>query len=186
MALSVGTATQGNQPVDTARLMAIDRASSRESFADEGVRLSAADLYSSREPSLIASQRGSNRPRILVVEPDERLRCVVVAVLSSDELDVVETASGSVALALAQTWRPDVVVLDAELPDTDALTVCRSLKSSPRTRGVGIVLLTHPFRDVAVPPSSLELADVYLAKRFRIRDVQAAVHRLLRRGGTER
>jgi DNA-binding response OmpR family regulator len=158
--------------------------SSPEPFVGEGARPSAGELRPARHPSLIASQRGGSRPRILVVEADERLRCVVAAVLNSDELDVVETASGAVALALAQTWRPDVVVLDVELPDADGVAVCRSLRENPRTSAVGIVLMSHPFRDVDLPQSALQLADIYLAKRFRIRDVQTAVHQLLRRGGS--
>jgi two-component system, chemotaxis family, chemotaxis protein CheY len=74
--------------------------------------------------------------RVLVVDDDPAYRQWAARLLAG-EVDVVRTAAtGADALAVARRLRPDVVVLDVQLPDLDGFTVCRQL----REIGIQVVL----------------------------------------------
>src|SRR5579864_4612348 len=127
------------------------------------------------------SRQLESRPRILIVEAEDRVRHLLVAVLATGEFDIVETSSGSVALALAETWCPDILLLDVEVPDLDGPTVHRMLAQRPQTNGIGILLLTCPGSDIGPARAVMAVADVCLTKPFRIRDLRAGVRGLLLR-----
>jgi CheY-like chemotaxis protein len=55
----------------------------------------------------------------------------------------VETASsGPQALAMAQTSRPDAILLDVEMPGMDGYETCRRLKANPMTADIPVAFLT--------------------------------------------
>jgi len=68
--------------------------------------------------------------RILIVDDHELLREGLKSLLSREEdMEVVgEAAGGREALQLCRSLRPDVVVLDARLPDVDGVEVCRQIQ----------------------------------------------------------
>ena len=79
--------------------------------------------------------------RVLVVEDDSDIRSMIVALLQDDGFEARSVASGREALALAESWRPDVIVLDLVLSENEAWRV------SPEQRrlasvGVPIVLIS--------------------------------------------
>jgi two-component system KDP operon response regulator KdpE len=67
-------------------------------------------------------------PTVLVVEDDPRMRRYLRNALSDHHLRVIETQSGSEALAQASSHNPDLVVLDLGLPDIDGLVVTKKLR----------------------------------------------------------
>lgn len=82
---------------------------------------------------------------ILIVDDDEASLYVKRRLLSRHGYRVVEASTGTEALLLAGTTRPDVVMLDINLPDLTGFDVCRQLKKQPETRFMK-VLLTSAFR----------------------------------------
>ncbi len=75
----------------------------------------------------------------------------------------------------------DLVVLDRMLPGVDGLTVCRELRSNPRTRSVAIIILTALGDDSDVIGGLRKGADDYLTKPFSTNVLVARVQALLRR-----
>lgn len=70
--------------------------------------------------------------RVLYVEDDRIAALLFVEVFRDVPQFVVEVAeTGAEALQLAATWRPDVLVLDAHLPDTTGLTLLPHLRALP-------------------------------------------------------
>ena len=80
--------------------------------------------------------------RILFVEDDRTARDGYSAYLSGWGYDVEAVATGEDALARAAQWRPDVIILDMNLPDIDGWEVSRRLRASAATAAVPIVALT--------------------------------------------
>ena len=80
--------------------------------------------------------------RVLIVDDHELLREGLKSLLSREEdMEVVgEAARGHEAIALARELRPDVVVLDARLPDVDGVEVCRQLQEEMPE--VAVIFLT--------------------------------------------
>jgi CheY-like chemotaxis protein len=82
------------------------------------------------------------RPRVLIVDDDPlQLRLVSVA-LAQEGYDLDTTLSGTGALKLAQKRRPDLILLDVNLPDMSGIEVLQRLKASPQCSGVPVVMLT--------------------------------------------
>jgi DNA-binding NarL/FixJ family response regulator len=85
--------------------------------------------------------------RVLIVDDHSLFRRVVREVLDEHPLLSVvgEAITGAQALALALELRPDIIVLDMNLPDSDGITVTRQvMKSLPETR---VVILTIAAND---------------------------------------
>ena len=68
--------------------------------------------------------------RVLVVDDDAFNRKLVAACLRNDPLIVDEAADGLSALFMVFERRPDLVILDLELPRLDGLTIARSIRNS--------------------------------------------------------
>jgi DNA-binding response OmpR family regulator len=102
-------------------------------------------------------------PTVLIVDDEPNVVDVVRVTLEDDRIRVVAAADGAAALAVAVAERPDLVLLDINLPDYTGLEVCRRLRADPRLAGVRIVMLTAAQRtDVARGLAAG--ADRYLAK----------------------
>jgi len=117
--------------------------------------------------------------RILVVDDDAPLREVVRYALARSDFTVVEAADGEQALRVFAKYRPDLVVLDVNLPCLDGLSVCRELRASS---GVPILFLSCRGDEVD-RILGLELGgDDYVTKPFSPRELVSRVKAILRRG----
>lgn len=68
-------------------------------------------------------------PRVLIVDDHAPFRAVARVMLETGGFDVVgEAATGAEAISAATALRPDLVLLDVQLPDTDGFTVSRALR----------------------------------------------------------
>ena len=82
------------------------------------------------------------RLRVLLAEDDEDIRSVFEMVLG-ERYDVTCAETGAEALALAESVRPDVVLLDWTLPDISGEEVARRLRAMrPETESLPIVLVS--------------------------------------------
>ena len=80
--------------------------------------------------------------RILLVDDDPALRALLRATFEVADVAVVEAENAEVARRRIRAARPDVILLDVNMPGTTGLELCAELKSAPATRDVPIVLLT--------------------------------------------
>jgi CheY-like chemotaxis protein len=128
-----------------------------------------------------AHARGGER--IMVVEDDEDQREVVCINLSAAGYEPVPVASGDLALEAVRTQRPDVILLDANLPGTDGYTVCRLLKGDAGLARIPVLFITtrSSLDDRAV---GLTLgADDYLVKPVDMSELVLRIQVLLARRG---
>jgi two-component system response regulator MprA len=121
----------------------------------------------------------SEDPAILIVEDDQGVRESLVMVLEYQDYFLRSATSGEEGLDLAASDRPDLVILDINLPGIDGLETCRRLRS----RGFdGPVLMLTARRDVGDRVEGLDAgADDYLPKPFALEELLARVRALLRR-----
>ena len=121
---------------------------------------------------------------ILVVDDEPRIVRQARDYLEHGGFRVVEANDGKLALAQARQARPDLVVLDLNLPGMDGLDVCRTLR---RESDTPIIMLTARAEETD-RLIGLELgADDYITKPFGVRELLARVAAVLRRarGATE-
>jgi len=117
--------------------------------------------------------------RVLVVDDEAQIRVVLRAYLEREGYEVEEAATGKGALALATSFRPDLVLLDIGLPDMDGLEVLRQIRI---TSEVYVVMVTARAEEVDLLVGLSVGADDYVAKPFSPREVVARVKTVLRRG----
>ena len=118
-------------------------------------------------------------PRVLVVDDEPNIRELVQVALKFHGCAVTTGATGGDALRLAESDRPDLIVLDVMLPDIDGLEVCRRLRASDNE--VPIIFLTA--RDTTSESiTGLTLGgDDYITKPFSVEALAARVRAVLRR-----
>ena len=123
------------------------------------------------------------RIRVLIVDDHELVRAGLRALLAPDPgIDVVaEAATGSEAIALARERRPDVVLLDARLPDLDGAQVCRRLRAE--LPGVAVSMLTTFSDDDLVRECVRAGAQGYLLKEIEHLDLGRSLRALARGEG---
>ncbi len=81
-------------------------------------------------------------PTLLLIEDNEKNRYLATFLLEAHGFKVVHAPDGPCALALTETLRPDVVVLDIQLPGMDGHAVARALRQIEHTKSVPIVAVT--------------------------------------------
>jgi DNA-binding response OmpR family regulator len=122
------------------------------------------------------------RRQVLIIEDDEDIALSLKYNLEKEGGFSVETASdGESGLRAAAHRRPDLVILDLNLPGTDGLSVCRTLRRQPATSAVPIMMLTARVEETD-KIVGLELgADDYVTKPFSMREMLARTRAVLRR-----
>jgi DNA-binding response OmpR family regulator len=103
---------------------------------------------------------------ILVVDDEPNIIELVRVTLEDDRVRIVVAADGEEALAVAHLERPDLILLDVNLPDLSGLEVCRRLRAEARTPDMKIVMLTAAAQRDDVERGRAAGADDYLTKPF--------------------
>jgi two-component system KDP operon response regulator KdpE len=119
----------------------------------------------------------SNR-RVLVVDDEQAIRRFLRVTLTSQGYTVIEAASGQEALSAAATQKPDIVILDLGLPDTDGVEVTRLLRQWTQ---IPIIILSVRGSESDKIAALDAGADDYLIKPFGVGELLARLRAALRR-----
>ncbi len=116
---------------------------------------------------------------ILVVDDEPQIRRVLRATLSAKGYAIVEARDGQEALEKLRSERPDLVLLDVNMPIMDGLEACREIR---RGSDVAIIMLTVRSSEQDKVRALDAGADDYVVKPFGIQELLARVRAVLRRG----
>ncbi len=105
---------------------------------------------------------------ILIVDDEKEMCETVSQVLTPRGYHVLMAHTGRDALALAKQHKPDLIILDLMLPDTDGWRVCQQLKKEESLKSVPVIMLSGLVDDKP-EKGPLELGDAYLSKPFEMR-----------------
>jgi two-component system OmpR family response regulator len=130
---------------------------------------------------MTANPAGERTPeaRLLVVEDDTNIRELLAAALQFAGFEVTTAANGQAAMRLAESYHPDLVVLDVMLPDFDGFTVVRRLRQG--SRWVPVVFLTAKDAQEDKIQGLTLGGDDYVTKPFSLEEVVARIRAVLRR-----
>ena len=122
---------------------------------------------------------------ITIVEDEDDIRALVTAGLRRERFRVQEFTDGKGFLSSLRSAKPDLVVLDIMLPDTDGFTICRSMRADRGLASVPVIMLTARAEE-ADRILGLELgADDYVVKPFSPKELAARVKAVLRRASPD-
>lgn len=84
----------------------------------------------------------SPAPLALVIDDDATMRLLAREVLEQNGLRVIEAGNGTDGLAVFSNHRPDIVLLDVQMPDKDGFAVCSELRAMPTGQHVPVLMMT--------------------------------------------
>ena len=136
-------------------------------------------LVAEKLPTRAERARREVRKTVLVVDDDESTRELLVATIERGPYRVLSAEGGEEAILAARAHRPELVLLDAEMPRLHGFEVCRCLKSDPETRGTTVIMLTALAQEHDRAAGMAAGADGYITKPFSPRDLLEQLDRAL-------
>ena len=80
--------------------------------------------------------------KILVVEDNEKNRILIKDVMEYYGHEVVEAADGAAGVRLAKEHKPDLILMDIQMPVMDGMAAAKIIKSDPETKGIRMIAIT--------------------------------------------
>lgn len=121
---------------------------------------------------------------VALIEDDADLFSLLKYNLEKEGFRFTGSQTGKDALELCRRERPDVIILDIMLPDSDGIEICRGIRSSPDLAHVPVIFLTARASE-SDRILGLELgANDYMVKPFSVRELVARVRNQLRAPAT--
>ena len=115
------------------------------------------------------------KKRILVVEDQEDARRILRDLLTKAGFDLIEAENGKEAVASAQANRPDLILMDIQLPLLDGYEATRRIKADPDLKSIPIIVVTSYALSGDEEKARLAGGDDYVAKPFSPRQLLAKI-----------
>jgi len=116
---------------------------------------------------------------VLYVEDNEYNRKIVRQLLSRTTYRLVEAPDGEAAIALVRQDRPDLVLMDVQLPRMSGLDVTRALRAEPMNADIPFIVVTSFALSGDDHRAMAAGASGYLAKPYSPRDLLALIRKFL-------
>lgn len=126
-----------------------------------------------------ASERVLMSKRILVIEDHAENRRILRDLLISIGYEMLEATTAEAGIALADQHRPDLILMDIQLPGLDGYEATRRIKADSTLRTIPIIAVTS-YALSGDDAKALEAGcDAYVSKPFKPRELIAVIQRYL-------
>ncbi|HEX2913776.1 MAG TPA: response regulator [Chloroflexia bacterium] len=116
-----------------------------------------------------------NKHKILVVDDEIAIQDFINNLLVQENY-VVETCDGNGALKIAQSFQPDLVLLDVMMPAINGIEISNKLKSNPVTKNIPVILMSGSRGLIEAPERSNQVEGT-LEKPFTIESLLECINR---------
>jgi two-component system, cell cycle response regulator DivK len=117
--------------------------------------------------------------RILVVEDTEDNRQIIRDLLTSAGYEMIEAVTGEEGVAMAAQHRPDLILMDIQLPVLDGYEATRRIKAQPELKHIPIIAVTSYALSGDEAKTKAAGCDGYVAKPFSPRQLLAKVREFI-------
>ncbi len=121
----------------------------------------------------------SSRPLVLIVDDNPTNLRLIYGILETRGYRLLEATSGAQALGILERERPDLVLLDIQMPNLSGTEVARHVRNNPRMAHLKLIAVTA----LAMPGDRETILasgfNDYVAKPYRIADVLSTIERWL-------
>lgn len=119
-----------------------------------------------------------NKNKILIIEDEKSIIDIMCYSLRKEGMEVVYGLNGREGIALVESFKPDLIILDLMLPDINGFEICKIITVKYKIP----ILMVTARDDIMDKVLGLEMgADDYITKPFNIREVVARIKVALRR-----
>ena len=120
-----------------------------------------------------------SQKKILLVEDNEFNRKIVRDLLARQPYELLEAHDGEAGVAAARRDRPDVIVMDVQLPKLSGLDATRALRAEPETASIPIIVVTS-FALSGDDKKAMDAgASAYLAKPYSPRQLLDTIRKMM-------
>lgn len=127
----------------------------------------------------VLSNQDPFKPTILVVDDFDDTRLLLRTWLERKGFCVIEAENGNEAVALAESERPDLIIMDLEMPELDGLAATRKIRSVKELENVPVLAVSaygaEQFRDDALVAG----CDEYVSTPFEPEDLEQLIRSLV-------
>ncbi|HZT47711.1 MAG TPA: response regulator [Hyphomicrobiaceae bacterium] len=120
--------------------------------------------------------------RILIVEDQEDNRAILRDLLSQAGYDLIEAADGGKGVELARSERPDLILMDIQLPVLDGYEATRQIKGTAELKSIPIIAVTSYALSGDEAKARAAGCDGYVTKPFSPRQLLAKVREFMPAG----
>lgn len=120
------------------------------------------------------------KKKILVVEDNDDNRKVIKVVLTHSGFDVIENKDGTEVIKTVLREKPDLILMDIQLPGIDGYQLTKKLKTMEETRGIFIIAITANAMEEDKLKAFAAGCDGYIAKPINTRDLPREIKKFVR------
>ncbi len=117
--------------------------------------------------------------RILVIEDQEDNRQILRDLLTSADLDVIEAENGEAGLVAAADHRPDLILMDMQMPILDGYEATRRLKADAALHAIPVIAVTSYASSSDVDKARAAGCDAFVSKPYSPRQLLAKIREYL-------
>ncbi len=117
--------------------------------------------------------------RILVIEDHEENRRILRDLLTSANYEIIEAVTGEEGIRLAEAQRPDLILMDIQLPGINGYDATRRIKGNPALRQIPIIAVTSYALSGDDVKAREAGCDAYVAKPFSPRELLVKIREYL-------
>jgi len=117
--------------------------------------------------------------RILVVDDQEDNRRILRDLFTASGFEVIEGTTGEEGVAVAEERRPDLILMDIQLPGIDGYEATRQIKAKPALSATPLIVVTSYALSGDDAKAFAAGADAYVSKPFSPRALLAKVREFL-------
>src|SRR3989339_346496 len=117
--------------------------------------------------------------KMLLADDSITIQKVVELVLAEEGFEIKAVNNGEEALAVIETFKPDVVLADIEMPKMNGYQLCEKLKAHPLTKNVPVILLSGAFEPLDEELARNVKADSFVIKPFESQELISKINAAL-------
>jgi CheY-like chemotaxis protein len=149
-----------------------------------------AELKNRIEPALqdargVAASVRDRRIKLMVVEDDAMCRDMIALALAEEDYEMSFASNSAEAIRLLRRIRPDLILMDINLPDLDGISFTRRLKASARLAAIPVIMMTGDSRRENVASSIEAGAAAFVVKPFTRQSLKKKLEEVLACGATD-
>jgi CheY-like chemotaxis protein len=127
----------------------------------------------------------SANPTVYFIDDSATMREVIKIAFRRENMNVVATHDAAHALEEIEQTRPDIVITDVIMPETDGYEVCQFIKTHPELARTPVILMSGVVNRMVAERAFSVKADELLRKPFQPQDLITRVRHLLNQGGQQ-
>jgi len=121
-----------------------------------------------------------NRRKVLVFDDDSGMREVLESILVAENVEVCTAVDGKDAVQKTLALKPDLILLDINMPKLNGLTFCKAIRAGAETRNTPVIIVTSLTARGRIEECMAAGADDFVGKPFQVEDLLIRVRAMLK------